>query len=72
MGSKDFLPITHLLEENEFERLTFIMVEIMHLQDCRVPGVYVFFMFVFLSSSSTVMPSLSPDYNSNHYFNFYY
>lgn len=47
MASKDFLPISHLVEENESERLTFSIVAIMHFQDCSSTGCVRLFMFVF-------------------------
>lgn len=48
MESKGFEPLTHLLEENESERLTFSMVVSMHLQDCTYQACMSF--YVYLSS----------------------
>lgn len=57
-----------LLEENESEMLTLHMVAIMHFQDCKVSGLYVSLCFFFLSSySSTELPSLSHNNNSNYF-----
>ena len=61
MASKDFLRITHLLEENESERLTFSIAAVMHLQDCRGTGHVCLFMFVFSLSPS--LPLKCPLYH---------